>query len=225
MARRYLFVVTILFMAFILLLSGCTLFGTRRPIEKTAEELAAEGLDAFNRQRYSKSIESFQKLKDWYPFSRYAILAELKIADARFHLKQFDLAFVAYQEFENLHPRNEAIPYVLLQMGLCWFRQIPTIDRDQTPAWRALEMFQRLTREYPRDDHALRAWPYIQAAQRSIAAHELYVGEFYYKKRRYAAAAARFRTILTDYPDAGLHYQALLQLLASEARRAASPVD
>ena len=83
----------------------------------SAQELAWDGMDAYEDGDYKDAIEYFQKLKDWYPFSKYAILAELKIADAHYHLKQYDEAIFAYEEFEKLHPRNEAVPYVIYQIG------------------------------------------------------------------------------------------------------------
>ena len=63
----------------------------------TAQELAWDGMDAYEEGDYKESIEYFQKLKDWYPFSKYAILAELKIADAHYHLKEYDDAIFAYE--------------------------------------------------------------------------------------------------------------------------------
>jgi len=68
----------------LLVCSGCAWFGTKS--EKSAQELASDGMEAFNNGKYTKAIESFEKLKDWYPFSKFAILAELKIADAHYHL-------------------------------------------------------------------------------------------------------------------------------------------
>ena len=93
----------------------------------------------YERGDYSRAIEKFEKLKDWFPFSRYAILAELKIGDANYNLERYQEAIFAYEEFEKLHPRNEAIPYVIYQIGRCYFDQIETIDRDQNSARKALE--------------------------------------------------------------------------------------
>ena len=59
---------------------GCSWFQTEE--DKPAQELAADGMDAMKAGRYGDAIASFEKLKDWYPFSKFAILAELKIADA-----------------------------------------------------------------------------------------------------------------------------------------------
>ncbi len=115
----------------------------------TAQELAWEGMDAYENGKYDKAIDKFQKLKDYYPFSKYAILAELKIADAHYQRVEYEEAIYAYENFEQLHPRNEAIPYVIYQIGRCYYDQIDTPDRDQTSAQKALEAFQRLTKQFP----------------------------------------------------------------------------
>ncbi len=122
----------------LLLVSGCAWFENKE--EKTAQELASDGMDQFNSGDYKESIESFEKLKDWYPFSKFAILAELKIADANYNVKEYEEAVASYEEFESLHPRNEAIPYIIYKIGLCYFEQIDTIDRDQTTAKKALKL-------------------------------------------------------------------------------------
>ena len=174
-------------------------------------------MEAYQNGKYEDSIASFQKLKDWYPFSKYAMLAELKIADAHFQLKQYEDAAFAYEEFERLHPRNEAVPYVIYQMGMCYFNRIDTIDRDQTSTHKALEVFQRLVRQFPKDPYAASAGAKIKSCLQSLAGHEFYVGQFYFKAKHYKAALERFRGILNNYPDVGIHYRALQYIKLCEA--------
>lgn len=207
----------------LLVTSGCTsigdqfdkLFGTKE--ESTAQDLAWEGMEAYEKERYNKSIEKFQKLKDYYPFSKYAILAELKIADAHYHLEDYEEAIFAYENFEQLHPRNEAIPYVIYQIGRCYYDRIDTTDRDQTSAQKALDTFQRLIKQYPRDPYSPRAAEHIKTAQRSLAGHAYQVGVFYYKSKHYKAALHRFMTVISDYPDVGYHQKALEYIAKCEA--------
>jgi len=194
--------------------SGCAWFKPKE--EKNAQELVSDGMDQFNNGDYKDAIESFEKLKDWYPFSKFVILAELKIADAHYHLKEYDSAVEAYESFENLHPRNEAIPYVIFQTGRCYFEQIDTIDRDQTPAKKALDIFTRLKKQFPNDPYATKAEEHIKECNKSLAGHEFYVGEFYYKSKHYKAALNRFKSVLTNYPDVGIHQQALQYITLCE---------
>ena len=183
----------------------------------SAQQLAWDGMDAYEDGDYKIAIEHFQQLKDWYPFSKYAILAELKIADSNYHLKNYEEAIFAYEEFEKLHPRNEAIPYVLYQIGRCYFDQIDTIDRDQTPARKAYETFQRLDKQFPNDKYARSGAEHITTCVRSIVGNEYYIGVFYYKSKHYKAALHRFMTVLSDFPDVGYHQKALEYIAKCEA--------
>jgi outer membrane protein assembly factor BamD len=206
---------TVLFiLAATLVFSGCAWFGTKP--EKSAIELVSEGMDDYNRGNYKDAVKSFEQLKDWYPFSKYAILAELKIADSHYHLEEYEDAIFAYQEFENLHPRNEAIPYVIYQTGRCYFEQIDTIDRDQKPAKEAAAVFSRLIKQFPGDVYAKKAESHLKTCLKSLAGHEYYVGRFYFKSMHYKAALSRFRAVVTQYPDVGVHYKALQYITRCE---------
>jgi outer membrane protein assembly factor BamD len=182
------------------LMSGCALFDSPRRMEKTADQLAADGASAFMRGKYRDAITAYTDLKDWYPFSRYAILAELKIADAHFNLKEYQQAIAAYEQFERMHPRNEAIPYVIHQIGLSWFNQMDTVDRDITPAKNALAQFRRLMEQFPDDEYAQKAPERIQTCIEKIAGHELYVAKFYMKTDQYLAGLKRLEHIVEFYP-------------------------
>ncbi len=191
-------IICLICMAF--LMSGCALFDSPRRMEKTADQLAADGASAFMNEKYRAAITAYTDLKDWYPFSQYAILAELKIADAHYQLKEYDQAIAAYDQFERMHPRNEAIPYVINQIGLCWFNQMDTVDRDITPAKNAMAQFRRLMEQFPDDEYAQEAPERIQACIDNIAGHELYVAEFYIKTGQYQAGLKRLEHIVEFYP-------------------------
>ncbi len=186
---------------------GCAWFRAKE--EETAQGLAEEGMEAFKDEDYKDAIESFQKLKDWYPFSKYAILAELKLGDAYYHRKEYEEAIFAYEAFENLHPKNEAVPYVVYQIGQCYFNRLDSIDRDQSMARDALQSFERLIRTYPTSPYAGKAEEHVKVCNRSLAEHEFYVGLFYYKSEHYKAALERFKTVIRSYPDLGVHHKAL----------------
>lgn len=172
------------------------------PENPTARYFVDKGMADFDDASYRDAIESFEKLRDWYPFSQYTILADLKIADAYFELEEYDQAADAYADFERLHPRNEAIPFVIYRIGLCNYDHLDTIDRDQAPARSAIETFNRLINRFPDDEHAIEAAKLIEKCRKSLAGHELYVGRFYYKSKHFDAARRRFEGLISDYPEA-----------------------
>jgi outer membrane protein assembly factor BamD len=194
---------------------GCSLFTSEVETEP-ADILLENGLEAFEEQNYTEARKHFEKLRDWYPFSKYVALAELRIADSHYYLKEYDEAVFAYEQFSELHPSNEAIPYAMYQIGRCYFDQIDTIDRDQTGARKALENFQRLQKQYPTTTYAERATEHINVCLRSLVQNEFYIGMFYYKSKHYRAALHRFKTVVTEYPDVGVHRQALQYIAKCE---------
>jgi len=207
----------------LVLITGCAslensidkLLGTDE--EDTADQLAWDGMDAYESGKYRKAIDKFQKIKDFYPFSKYAILAELKIADAHYQREEYEEAIFEYENFERLHPRNEAVPYVIYQIGRCYFDQINTTDRDQTSTRKALQAFQRLQKQFPDDQYARRSEEHISIALKSLAGHTYRIGLFYYKTKHYKAALHRFMSIISDYPDVGYHQQAIEYIARCEA--------
>lgn len=211
--KRFSTLLVLLLVAFVIAL-GC---GQKKPPqEKTADELAEEGLKEFNLGNYYLAIDHFKKLKDWYPFSNKAILAELKIADSYYYQKLYPQAIAAYNEFANLHPRNESSPYVLFQIGQCFFDQMPTIDRDQMPAQQAYNSYSRLIRQFPETTYLHTAQANMKKCLQNLARHELYVAEFYLKNKQYKAALKRLEDLVDDYPDVGVQHRALQHLALCE---------
>lgn len=182
-----------------LVLSSCLLFETKK--EETAEELANRGTSDFDKGRYRLAMRTFYKLRDWYPFSKHAVLADLKIADGYYHLKLYERAVFAYRAFENMHPESEDKSYVINQIGLCHFGGVGTPDRDQSSTKKALEAFRRVVRLFPDSPYARTARENIKTCRENLAGHELAVGVFYYRSKNYRAAMERFKGILEDYPD------------------------
>lgn len=189
------------------LIGGCSHFGKKE--EKTPAELMSEGMKSFEKGNYEAAAETFQKVKDRYPYNTFAIIAELKMADSLYKREVYEEAYDAYDEFERLHPKNENIPYVIYQKGMSHFQQLKTIDRDQSHTLKSEEEFERLVKRFPRDDYAKRARKNIRKCLVYLAEYELYVGHFYYKMEKYRAAMARYTYLMNTYPDMGQYHEAL----------------
>jgi outer membrane protein assembly factor BamD len=193
---------TILLVLVTVTLTACAWFDPDE--EKSAQELASDGMDYFERKKYKKALQSFEQLKDFYPFSKFAILAELKMGDCHYHLEQYQEAIFTYEEFVELHPRNEAVPYVIYQIGMSYFDQMDTIDRDQSTTYKAIDTFKQLIDQYPQSTYVEKAKENIRIGEDNLAGHQFYVGKFYFKSDHYPAAIERFNIILEQYPNSPL---------------------
>jgi len=175
-------------------------FGKKKP-EKPPDKLAQEGIEKLKKKKYDDAIESFVRIRDRYPYSDQARLAQIKLADSYFYKRKYDEALSAYKEFEKLHPTNKAIPYIIYRQGLCYYRQKSTIDRDQRFTAKALAEFKRLKQKYPKSEYVPKAEKYMARCRRDLMDHEFYVAEFYFRTKRYESALDRFKALAQDYPD------------------------
>jgi outer membrane protein assembly factor BamD len=210
----------------IFFMSGCSHFGFgKKDRQASPEQLMDKGMSEFRKGDYKEAVELFQKLKDRYPYSKLAVHAELKLADSLFKRKEFEEAVGAYIEFERLHPRNEAIAYVIYQQGMCHFLRIGKIDRDQNSTKNALKEFERLQGKFPDDPFSMMAERRIRKCISNLAEHEFYVGRFYYKSGHYVAALRRFEYLINHYPDAGQYEETLVYISKCKEKLAEQKAD
>ena len=203
--------VFLVLLAVVFLLSGCKMWlPWAKKVEMaraTPEGLYQQGLQEYQEGGYKRSVELFQRVKEEYPLSPLAIMAEMGIADAYFSGKQYLEANLAYSEFLNLHPTNENLPYVMYQIGMCHFNEITTIDRDQSEAFKALKEFERLMARFPGSKFSFMAEKMVRDCRKTLGEQEFYVGEFYFNIKEYRAALHRFEKIARDYANVGLDYK------------------
>ncbi|HUL38466.1 MAG TPA: lipopolysaccharide transport periplasmic protein LptA, partial [Thermodesulfobacteriota bacterium] len=150
---------------------------------------------------YFEALKKFEELKASFPDSPpYTVWAELKIGDCHFFKKEYVEAIAAYEEFKKVHPSHEELPYVQYQIGMSYFNQMRSHDRDQTPTKMALSSFEYLIANYPPGLFSEKAKEKIVICKRRLADHEFNVGDFYYKHGKFQSAAWRFEGLLQTYP-------------------------
>jgi len=192
--------------------------------EPDPTQLSQEGERAFERKKWAQAVDAFQKLKDRYPFSPYALTAEMKIADALYMQEKYEEAIAAYQEFERMHPRNEQVPYAIYMQGEANNKRMLSQDRDQAPTAEALRNFQRLVTDYPDSPLVAQAKARIVEAQDRLAAQELYVARWYERTGHPRSALARLSYLLKNYaqtPSAQAARRLLPEVQAAVAKETA----
>ena len=199
-------------------LSGCSTFSgmfskfslgeDEDPKSLPPETLIVQGMDAYNTGNYSEANKNFKLILDEHPFSAQAMLAELKSADAYYYNKQYAEAKTLYKAFEERHPTNEAIPYVLFQIGMCDYSRSDRIDRDASGPQEAIKSFTRLINAYPQSPYSKEAKTKIKDSKEFLVNHEYLVAVFYVRTARYDEAKHRLKYLLARYPESNLAPQA-----------------
>ncbi len=159
-----------------------------------------------------EAIETFQQIIDNYPYSDYAVLAELKIADAYFLQEKYDEALSYYRDFSELHPQHESVPYTLKRGALCHYRQSKDPGRDQTATTEALKFLDQLMARHPQTPEGREAEEMWKELRTKLARHDMQIADYYMGDEEFQSAADRYRTVLNEFPGLGLDAEALYKL-------------
>ena len=187
---------------------------------RNAEEAYENALADFRRDDCLDAEPAFRSIRREYPYSRFAALSELRVADCKFKERSFAEAITAYRQFVRFRPSHQQIPYARFRIAESHFKQIPRSrilyppnhELDQRPVHESLRQLRRFVLDFPDDDRIPEAAEMIQACLRVLANHELYTARFYLRREAYSAVVLRLRTLLSTYEGSGVESEALLLL-------------
>lgn len=139
----------------------------------------------------------------------------MKRGEAFFEKEEYAEAIVEYNHFLDLHRNHTLAPYAAFRIGESQMKRAKGINRDPEPIQKAIESFERLRKDFPGSRYDGAASEKIQECHDLLAQTHLLVGQFYYRRESYLAAAHRFEQIMKVYPDKSVAPDALYFLALS----------
>jgi outer membrane protein assembly factor BamD len=188
----------------------------------TAKQNYDKGLAEMKDENYPEATRFFSFVKQKFPFSKYAVLAELALADTQYARGAYQEAIDAYKTFTRLHPTHEKVEdgYVAYKICECytqdmpsdWFLVPPSYEKDQTAVRDAYRELSDFLDKYPDSKYV----DDVKKLRRDVTArlieHEVYVARFYLDTGHSKAAILRLESALRRYPESGREAELLLVL-------------
>lgn len=167
------------------------------------------GEEALEDADYLEAIRHFTLVKNKYAYSKYAALAELRIADAYFEQEKFVEAIDAYRRFMNGRPNHREVPYAMWRIAASYYEQLPSdfflfpppYEKDLGSTRDALRALEAFVKRFPQHEKVPAANERILNCRRQLADHELYVADFYLLRDHPASARGRLEILVNDYED------------------------
>jgi outer membrane protein assembly factor BamD len=176
----------------------------------TPEGMFKIGEELEKDDRYEEAITKFNELKNKHPYSRYATDAELKVADIQYKKEAFIESQTSYQLFKDFHPKHPRSDYVTFQLAMSYYSQLPsTIDRDLTPAHKAIQSFNEVIHSYSTSPYVKESTEKRDECFKMLAEKEMYIANFYFIRDIYDSAQKRYENLLAQYPNRGFDDEAL----------------
>lgn len=200
---------------------GCaTGAGAQANYSDQAQAAFAEAEGAYESGEYLEAIRRYNLVRTKFPYSQYAPLSDLRIADAYFEQEKYATAIEQYRTFIKLyadHPQND---YANWRVAFCFYKQMPEdwfllppgYERDLARARDAQRELAYFLERFSKSPYSAEARQKLLESRRRLADHEMYVAAFYLKRSNPRAAAMRLTYLLKNYSGLGLDAQALFLL-------------
>ena len=179
-----------------------------------------QGVEAYESSEYIEALKRLNYVRTKFPYSKFAALAALRIADTYFAQTSMPDAIEAYRRFIQLHPTHPDVAYAQFKIGMCYYEQLPgdwffmppAYEKDLASTEDAARALQRFLELHPNSSYADETREKLAVVQQRLADHEFFVATFYLKRQEPRAAAMRFERLLERFPGVGFDEEAMFLL-------------
>jgi len=177
---------------------------------ESAKRAYDAAMEDFNAHSWIEAQTLMREVKRRYSYSKYARMAELRIADADFEQEKYADAIREYKDFIRAHrAEDDEVAYARSRIAEATYAEIPESflmpaaeERDQASVVDAYRQLKSFLADYPNARQSPHMRELLGQVTARLVHHELYVARFYLAKDNFDAAVARIDYALRNYSTA-----------------------
>ena len=162
-------------------------------------EAYKEGVDALEGGDVLYAAKKFNEAEILYPQSEWAPKASLMAAYAYYSQDYYVDVIAEINRFVKVYPKHKNLDYAYYLLATCYYEQIVDEKKDLQSILDAKRTFEIIIKNYPNTEYALDARFKIDLINDILASKEMYIGRYYFNKKKWIPAINRFQTIIDDY--------------------------
>ena len=168
-------------------------------LESQMIEAYEEGLKELKASDVIYAAKKFNEAEILFPQSEYAPKSALMAAYSYYSQNYYGDAIAELIRFLRVYPNHKDIAYAEYLLGLCYYEQIVDEKKDLQSIVNAKKTFRNLISKYPESEFATDATFKIDLINEVLAGKEMFIGRYYFDKKKWIPAINRFRIIVDDY--------------------------
>ena len=145
------------------------------------------------------AAKKFNEAEILFPQSEWAPKSALMAAYSYYTQDYYADTIAELERFIRVYPLNKNLDYVNYLLAMCYYEQIVDEKKDLQSIIKAKKYFEIVIKNYPNTNYALDAEYKINLVEDILAAKEMYIGRYYFEKKKWIAAINRFRTVVDTY--------------------------
>jgi len=208
-----------IFFIFIFLLSSCSKEVTKENLikEKSLElqviEAYQEGIEALEGGDVLFAAQKFNEAEILFPQGEWAPKSALMAAYSYYTQDYYGDAIAELERFIKIYPLHKNLQYAYYLLAICYYEQIVDEKKDLQSIVNAKKNFQIILDKYPNTEYAIDADFKLDLINDILAAKEMYIGLYYFEKKKWIPAINRFREITDNYDTTIYAEEALHRLV------------
>ncbi len=184
-----------------------------KSLELQVLEAYQEGYEALESGDVIYAAKKFNEAEMLFPQAETAPRSALMAAYSYYIQDYYGDAIAELERFINIYPKYKYLDYVHYLLGVCFYEQIVDEKKDLRSIERAKNKFQYVIENYPNTEYAIDSEFKIDLINDMLASKEMYVGRYYFDKKKWIPAINRFRTVVDSYDTTIYAEEALHRLV------------
>ena len=168
-------------------------------LESQMVEAYEEGLKELKAGDVIYAAKKFNEAEILFPQSEYAPKSALMAAYSYYSQNYYGDAIAELIRFLRVYPNHKDIAYAEYLLGLCYYEQIVDEKKDLQSIVNAKKTFRNLISKYPDSEFATDARFKIDLINEVLAGKEMFIGRYYFDKKKWIPAINRFRIVVDNY--------------------------
>ena len=184
-----------------------------KSLELQVEEAYKEGMEALNSGDVLYAAKKFNEAEILFPQALSAPQSALMAAYSYYTQDYYGDAIAELKRFLKVYPAHKDIGYVYYMIAICYYEQIVDEKKDLQSIINAKKNFNIILKDYPNTEYAMDAEFKIDLINDILAAKEMYLGRYYFDRKKWIPAINRFREIIDNYDTTIFAEEALHRLV------------
>ena len=162
-------------------------------------EAYTEGLDSLRVGDVLYAAKKFNEAEMLFPQSEWAPRSALMAAYSYYSQDYLDDAIAELDRFLLVYPLSKDKDYAIYLLANSHYEKIVDEKKDLQSILFAKENFVKLQKNFPNTEYALDSEFKIDLINDILASKEMYLGRYYFDRKKWIPSINRFRTVIDEY--------------------------
>ena len=184
-----------------------------KSLELQVQEAYEQGMKSLEEGDVLFAAQKFNEAEILFPQSDWAPKSALMAAYSYYVQDYYGDAIAELKRFLRVYPKYKDLDYIYYLLAVSYYEQIVDEKKDLKKIINAKKYFELVIKNYENTEYAIDSNFKLDYINDILASKEMYIGRYYFDKKKWIPAINRFQTVINDYETTIYTEEALHRLV------------